>query len=143
MITIRINVDYKENVTIIKEEKATNVFMIKNVFSQRKMHMKEVCINIWNNTRMIIIVIWKSKESVQLEWFGVPTMLSLSLLEELSIVWMNDQEGSWMKRISKYFLVSNILFIRVLFFQTFCEKSLRLSKIMLGHCSQLSEFICS
>ena len=43
---IRINVDHEENVTIIEKEKTTDFFMIKNVFSQRKMHMREAYVNI-------------------------------------------------------------------------------------------------
>ena len=42
---IRINIDHEENITVIEEKKATNVFIIKNVFSQRRTHMKETYIN--------------------------------------------------------------------------------------------------
>jgi len=39
----------------------------------------------------------------QSRWFRAPTTLSPSILEELRMVWMNDYEGLWMKRISKSF----------------------------------------
>jgi len=83
------------------------------------------------------------EKMIQLGWFGTPTILFLSSLEELGIVQTNDKGGSWMKRISKSLLVSKIQSIKALFFQTFCEKSLRLFKIMPYHCPQLSELICS
>jgi len=43
---IRINIDHEENVTVIDEGKVINVFMIKNVFSQRKTHIKEVYVDV-------------------------------------------------------------------------------------------------
>jgi len=54
---IKINVDYEENVTVIEEEKTTDFFMIKNVFSQRKMLMRETHVDILNSTRVIIVII--------------------------------------------------------------------------------------
>jgi len=38
----------------------------------------------------------------------VSTILSYSLLTRLGIAYINNQEGSWIRRILKYFWVSNI-----------------------------------
>jgi len=54
---IRINIDHEENVTVIDEEKVINVFMIKNVFSQRKTHIREAYVDVQNNIRVIVIII--------------------------------------------------------------------------------------
>jgi len=75
-------------------------------------------------------------------WFRAPTTLSPSILEELRMVWINDHEGLWMKRISKSFLFSKIILVRVLFFQTFCEKSQRFFKIIYPPYLQLSKLTC-
>jgi len=48
---IRINIDHEENVTVIEERKAMNVF------SQRELHMRETCVDVQNDSRVIILVI--------------------------------------------------------------------------------------
>ena len=55
-------------------------------------------------------------------WFGASTMIFSSSNIKLGIVWIMDQEGSWMKIMSKFVLFSKIMSVRSPFFQTFCEK---------------------
>ena len=58
------------------------------------------------------------KKVNQSRWYGVFTTLSPSLLEELGIVQIKNYGGSW---ISKFFLFSKIISVRILFFWTFWE----------------------
>jgi len=74
-------------------------------------------------------------------WLGAPTTLSHFLLEELRIVQINNYRGSWMKRMSKYFLVSKTILVRDLFFQTFYKNNLRFFKIIKPYYLQLSKLI--
>ena len=66
-----------------------------------------------------------------------------SSLIELEIDQIVDQEGSWMRMILKSLLIFNTVFVRILFFQTFCENTLRFFKIIFGYCSQMNKLICS
>ena len=122
---IRINIDHEENVTVIDEEKVINVFMIKNVFSQRKTHIREAYVDVQNNIRVIVIIIWESKESdpVGMIW---STYYAVSVF----IGGTQNNTNEWSRRFLnekniKSFLVSNILSIRVLFIWIFCKKCLR------------------
>ena len=56
----------------------------------------------------------------------MPITLSPFSLEELSMLWINDHRGSWMKRVSKSLLISNKVSVRDLFFWTFCKKNLEI-----------------
>ena len=60
----------------------------------------------------------------QLGWFTMPTRVSSLQFEELGIEWIKDQEGSWIKMISKLVLTSKIVLMSRKFFWTFCEKIL-------------------
>ena len=44
---IWVYVDHKENITIIKERKITNVLIIKNVLSERNIYISELNIDIY------------------------------------------------------------------------------------------------
>ena len=55
----------------------------------------------------------------QLEWFTTPTRVFLLQFEELEIEQIEDQEGSWIKMISKSDLTFRIVLMRRKFFQTF------------------------
>lgn len=50
LIIIRVDIDYEENVTIVKKEKTTNVPVIKKVFSQRELHVRKSHVNVWDNS---------------------------------------------------------------------------------------------
>jgi len=63
MMFIRINVNHEENRTVVEKQKATNIFVIKNVFSQEELHIEKAYINVQNNLQMIIIVNRSSEES--------------------------------------------------------------------------------
>ena len=77
---------------------------------------------------------------VQLGWLGVPYIGS-----PVGSVWlgtrrMKDLGGSWTRMISMLFLLfSNMVFIRVLFFLTFCENIFKVSLIMVSYYLQLGE----
>ena len=58
----------------------------------------------------------------QLGWFTMPTKDSPLQFLELGIEQIVDQDGSWMKTMSKLILTLRIVFMIRLFFQTFCEK---------------------
>lgn len=58
MIGVRIDIEKKEYITIVKERKATNVSVVKDVFSKRKMQTGQPNIDIWDNT-CIVIYIWE------------------------------------------------------------------------------------
>jgi len=58
MIVIRVNINHEEDRTVIEKEEITNVFVIKNVFSERKFHIRESNIDIGNNMGIIIIITW-------------------------------------------------------------------------------------
>ena len=47
LMIIWVYVDYKENITIIKERKTTNVSIIKNVLSKRKIYISELNIDVY------------------------------------------------------------------------------------------------
>ena len=49
MMFIRINVNHEENRTVVEKQKATNIFVIKNVFSQEELHTGKAYINVQNN----------------------------------------------------------------------------------------------
>ena len=72
-------------------------------------------------------------------WWGAPIMLSPSLFKELSTYWIIDKKGSWTNKTLNFLLFSKIISLRSLFFLTFCEKMLRIFKIMLYYYSQLSK----
>ena len=76
---------------------------------------------------------------IQFGWSGAPTIFSPFLLDELGIEWIINHGGSWMKIISKSLLVSKIVLVKILFFQTFYEKSLMFLIIILESYLQLSE----
>ena len=67
----------------------------------------------------------------QLGWLTMPTNGTPSLSAELEIDLIVVYNGSWINIISKLLLTSRIVFITRLFFLTFCEKILRLFKIIL------------
>ena len=77
---------------------------------------------------------------VQLGWLEVPYIGS-----PVGSVWlgtwrMKDLGGSWTRMISMLFLLfSNMVFIRVLFFLTFCENIFRVSLIIVSYCLWLGE----
>jgi len=50
LMIIWINIDHKKNTVIIKERKTVNVFVVKNILSQREVHSNEVNVNIENNS---------------------------------------------------------------------------------------------
>jgi len=54
---VRININHKENKTVIEKEKATNIFVVENIFFKRKSHMRETYINIQNDSGMIVTII--------------------------------------------------------------------------------------
>jgi len=58
MVIIRININHKENWTIIEKEKATNIFVVENIFFRRKSHIEEAYVNVWNDSEIIVIIIW-------------------------------------------------------------------------------------
>jgi len=60
----------------------------------------------------------------QLGWFTMPTRVSPLQFEELGIEQIEDQEGSWIKMMSKLVLTSRIVLMSREFFQMFCEKIL-------------------
>ena len=66
----------------------------------------------------------------QLGWCVVPIRSSPSLLDELGILWISDQRGSWMKMILNWIWVSSMVLIMSEFFQTFCKNILRFCKII-------------
>jgi len=76
-------------------------------------------------------------------WLVTPTSLLPSVLVELGMEQIVNQEGSWIKIISDLLQVFNITFVIRLFFQTFWEKILILLIIMLRYCPQLSELMFS
>ena len=77
---------------------------------------------------------------VQSRWLGVPYIGS-----PVGSVWlgtwrMRDLGGSWTRMISMLFLLfSNMVFIRVLFFLTFCENIFRVSLIIVSYHLRLGE----
>ena len=62
MVVIWIYIEHEENVAIIEKGKAINVFVIKYIFVQREVQMGEVLIDVSNNMRIIINIIWRSGE---------------------------------------------------------------------------------
>jgi len=62
---------------------------------------------------------------IQFGWWLVPIRDFPSQIEELGILRISDQQGSWMKMMSNWFWVSRrVLTIRE-FLRTFCERILR------------------
>jgi len=56
LVQIRINVKKKENFSIIEKEATTNVSMIENIFSKRKLQTSQTDIDEQNNMRVIIVI---------------------------------------------------------------------------------------
>jgi len=75
-------------------------------------------------------------------WLEALTILSLFLEVELRMAYMKDYRDSWMKMMLNFFLFSRIVFVSILFFWTFCEKSFRFLKIMNLPHLQISGLIC-
>jgi len=46
-MAIWVYVDYKENITIIREKERTNVLMTKNVLSKKETHISKLIINVY------------------------------------------------------------------------------------------------
>jgi len=88
---IRIYIDYEKDIAIIKKRKAINIFVIENIFFQRKLHIRKLHIDIWDNSWVIIIL--GLKKVGQLGWFRASTSLSSSSLEKYRMVQIKDQEG--------------------------------------------------
>ena len=77
---------------------------------------------------------------VQSGWLGVPYIGSPVGSVWLGTQQMRDLGGSWTRIISMLFLLfSNIVFIRVLFFLTFCENIFRVFLIIVSYCLQLGK----
>ena len=72
-------------------------------------------------------------------WLGALTIFSPFLLNKLGIEHKVDYGDSWMRIMSKFLLISNSMSVRNLFFQIFCENTLRFFIIILVYCSQLSK----
>ena len=79
------------------------------------------------------------EDMVQFGWLETPTNSSPLLLFKLSIDYIKNQDGSWIKMMLKEVYISRIVLMTKLFLWMFWEKILIFFKIMLGNCSQLSE----
>ena len=67
----------------------------------------------------------------QFGWWLVPIRDLPSQSEELGILQISDQGGSWMKMILNWLWVSRMVLIMREFLQTFCEKILRFFTIII------------
>ena len=66
----------------------------------------------------------------QLGWWVVPIRVLPSQSNELGILRISDQGGSWMKMMLNWLWVSRIVLMIREFFQTFCENTLRFCTII-------------
>ena len=69
---------------------------------------------------------------IQLGWWQVPIRGSPSWFEELGIFLISDQEGSWIKIMSKWNRVLSIVFKMSEFLWMFWEKIFKLCTIIVG-----------
>jgi len=51
-----INIDYKENNVIVEEWKTINVSVVQNIFSERKVQISELNINVYYCPRMFVVI---------------------------------------------------------------------------------------
>ena len=63
MIIITININHEEDKTVIEEGEITNIFVIKNIFFERKSYVREPNVDIWDDLEIIVTVIWWPEES--------------------------------------------------------------------------------
>jgi len=54
---IWIDIYYKENNAIIKEWKAINVSVVQNIFSERKVQMSKLNINVYFCSRIFVVIV--------------------------------------------------------------------------------------
>jgi len=134
LVVIWIYIEHKANVAIIEKGKIVNVFVVKYIFLPRKVQMREMWIDIYNDMRIVIVVILWSKECDPVRMIQSTYNVNFFFIGE---TWYSTNKWLWGfldKKMSKSMLISKILFIKVLFFQTFCKKSLKLLIIILEHC---------
>ena len=93
MSVIRINIEQKVNVSIIRERKTWNVPMIEKVFIQIEMKIWKANINIWDYTRMIFIVRSRPRES-ELIW----VIRNFNWFVAIYIGWTGNGTNSWPRR---------------------------------------------
>ena len=76
-------------------------------------------------------------KAIQLGWWHVPINSSPSQFEELGILRISDQGGSWINMILNWFWISRMVLMMTEFLQMFCEKTLRFFTIIDWTCRSL------
>jgi len=103
---------------------------------------KESLILIYETTHSESFSLVEGLEKViQLGWFGTPTNSSPSLLLELGIEQIVDQDGFWMKMTQNLIESWEWCWQSNFFFQMFYEKIFRSLVIILSYCLQMNELI--
>ena len=71
---------------------------------------------------------------IQLGWWLVPIRGSPLQLEELGILWISDQGGSWINIMSNWFWILKRMLMIKEFLWKFCKRILRFFTIIVGVC---------
>jgi len=101
--------------------------------------MREIYVDIWNDIRVFIIIIWRSKKNDPVGMVGCSYYAIAIFVRE---TWYS------MNKCLRRFLNENnikvfkMLSIKVLFLQTFYKKILRFFKVILGYYLWLNKVIC-
>ena len=134
-----IYIDHKIDNTTIKEKMRLISLWFIMFFLKEKCNWKSQTLMYVITLRWLFLLV-KCLEKVTYDrWLRALTIFFPSSNVKLGMFWIINYRDFWINIISIFWLFSKMISVRRWFFWTFCEKILRLFKIILYHYPQISK----